>query len=90
VAWCAVCFHQAATARFRISKLTLDHSEWMLNLCPDLCFRIFDFAPQAPNQTLFGVFFIAAGPCGNRLDYLAILILRTLVHAGVTGIARHV
>jgi len=45
---------------------------------------------RTTNQTLFSVLFVAAGARRNRPDHLAILMLRALVHAGVTGITRHV
>ena len=54
-----------------------------------LRFRVFDLASHAPDQTLFCVLFIAAWSGGNRPDHLAILMLWTFVHAGVTGVATH-
>src|SRR3546814_11686471 len=54
-------FHQASEADFRITKLALDHPEWMLNLGPDLSFRVFDFAAHATDQALFCMLLIAAG-----------------------------
>src|SRR3546814_6403923 len=83
-------FHQASEADFRITKLALDHPEWMLNLGPDLSFRVFDFAAHATDQALFCMLLIAAGARCDRPDHLAMLMLRTLLHAGVNGIARAV
>lgn len=62
----------------------------MLNLGPDLGFRVFDFAAHATDQALFCMLLIAAGSRCDRPDHLAMLMLRTLLHAGVTGIARDV
>ena len=62
----------------------------MLNLGPYLRFGVFDLASHAPDQTLFSVLFIVAGTRGNRPNHLATLMLRALVHAGVTGIAADV
>lgn len=60
-----------------------------LHLHLHLHFRVFDLASHAPDQTLFCVLFIAAWPGGNRPGHLAILMLGTFVHAGVTGVATH-
>jgi len=60
----------------------------MLNLGPYLRFRILDLAAHPPDQTFFSVLFIiAAWTRGNRPDHLAILMLGSLVHAGVTCVA---
>ena len=71
-------------------KLAFDHAKRVFNFGPYLRFRIFNLAPHTTNQTLFSVLFIAAWPGGNRPDHPTILMLGTLVHAGVTGIARDV
>ena len=77
-------FNQASEAHFRITKRALDHPEWMLNLGPDLSFRVFDFAAHATDQALFCVLHIAAGSRCDRPDHLPVLMmLRRLFHAGV-------
>lgn len=73
-----------------ITKLAFDHSKRMFNHGSHLRFGILDLAAQAPDQTLFGVLFIAAGPGGYRPDYLGILMFRTFFYAGVTGIATQI
>lgn len=69
--------------------MALDHAKRMLNLGPHLCFRVFDLAANACDQTLFGVLFIVAWASGNRPDHLAIFMLDLLVHAGIARIATH-
>jgi hypothetical protein len=83
-------FRQTTKAHFRITKLALDHAKRVLNRGPHLRFRVFDLAAHAPDQALFSVLFITAGPGGNRPDHLAPFMFGTLVYTGVTGIARDV
>lgn len=71
-------FHQASKAHFRITKLTLDHLKWMLNLGANLSIGSLDLAYCFVQHAELSVLPVDPAPGYNLPDDLAFSMLFAL------------
>src|SRR5690606_6059987 len=78
---------QATEAHLGVTKLALDHPEWMFDLGTYLRLGLLDFALGLVQRAALAQLLVSAAPRRNLPDDRAACMLGTLLDAGIAGIA---